>query len=87
MPVNKKKVKKINTGIYLFDKEFLDSAINILKPDNSQSEYYLTDVISIAQNQGMQISVVTMDDPSQVIGVNTLDELGRAERLIHEMDG
>lgn len=79
---NEKKIKKVNTGIYCFDKELLISVINEIKPDNNQGEYYLTDVIEIAQKRHAKISVITMDDPGQVIGVNTLDELDRAERLI-----
>ncbi len=77
-----RKIKKINTGIYLFDTLFLKSAINELKPDNNQAEYYLTDVVSIAKAQNQKLTVVTMNDPRQVIGVNTLDELEKAERFI-----
>ncbi|MCK5349898.1 MAG: NTP transferase domain-containing protein [Desulfobacula sp.] len=79
---NEKKIKKVNTGIYCFDKELLISVIDEIKPDNNQAEYYLTDVIEIAQKKNEKIAVITMDDPRQVIGVNTLEELGKAEHLI-----
>jgi UDP-N-acetylglucosamine pyrophosphorylase len=79
-----KKIKKINTGIYCFDKKLLISVIAELKPDNSQKEYYLTDVIEIAQKRYEKIVVITMDDPGQVIGVNTLEELEKAEYLIQQ---
>lgn len=79
-----KKIKKINTGIYCFDKKLLISVIAELKPDNSQKEYYLTDVIEIAQKRHEKILVITMDDPGQVIGVNTLEELEKAEYLIQQ---
>lgn len=83
---NEKKINKVNTGIYCFDKAVLISVINELKPDNKQREYYLTDVIEIAQKNHEKIAVISMDDPRQVIGVNTLDELIRAERLIEQLD-
>ncbi|MCF6248564.1 MAG: NTP transferase domain-containing protein [Desulfobacula sp.] len=84
---DEKKIKKINAGIYLFDTKFLCSAINALKPDNNQAEYYLTDVVSIAQNQKQKISVITMDDPNQAMGVNTLEQLAKAEHLLQGRDG
>lgn len=83
---DEKKIKKINTGIYCFDKEFLISVIDEIKPDNNQKEYYLTDVIEIAQKRYEKIAVFTMDDPKQVIGVNTLEELGKAEYLSRQLD-
>ncbi len=80
-----KKIKTINTGIYCFDRKFLLSALDQIKPDNSQAEYYLTDVIEIAQKRHEKIVVVTMDDPRQVIGVNTLEDLNRAEFLFNNL--
>ncbi len=80
-----KKIKTINTGIYCFDKEFLMSVIAQLKPDNNQKEYYLTDIIEIAQKRHGKIMVVPMDDPRQVIGVNTLEDLVKAEWLIQQI--
>jgi len=82
---SEKKIKTINTGIYCFDKELLISAIDQIKPDNNQAEYYLTDVIEIAQKRNEKIVVVTMDDARQVIGVNTLEDLSRAEYLFNNL--
>ncbi len=82
-----KKITTINAGIYCFDKKSLVSAIGQLRPDNNQDEYYLTDVIAIAKKKNQKLSVVVTDDPRQVIGVNTLEELEMAGRLIHQLDG
>jgi UDP-N-acetylglucosamine pyrophosphorylase len=81
-----KDIKKINTGIYCFDKRVLVSAIDSLRPDNNQNEYYLTDVVAFAKKMEHKICVVTMDDPREVTGVNTLEDLAVAERLIHQID-
>ncbi|WP_413832134.1 sugar phosphate nucleotidyltransferase [Desulfobacula sp.] len=83
---NEKKIKKVNTGIYCFDKKFLISVINEIRPENSQGEYYLTDVVEIAKKRNEKIVVTTMGDPGQVIGVNTLEELEKAEYLIQKRD-
>ncbi len=82
---SEKKIKKVNTGIYCFDKDLLESAINEIKPDNNQAEYYLTDVIEIAQKKQRKIGVVTMADSRQVVGVNTLEDLENAESLITQI--
>lgn len=82
---NEKKIKKVNTGIYCFDKHFLISAIDEVKLDNSQAEYYLTDLIEIAQKKQKKIVLVTAEDAWQVMGVNTIEELNQAEYLFRTM--
>ncbi len=79
---DEKKIKKINTGIYCFDKKFLKSALDAISPDNNQAEYYLTDVIEIAQKKNKKILVVSMDDYNQVIGVNTVEQFNLIKKLI-----
>lgn len=83
---DEKKIKTINTGIYCFEKEFLVSALEEIKPDNNQAEYYLTDIVEIAQKKHEKIMVVTMTDYRQVIGVNTIEDLNRVENLIKAME-
>jgi len=84
---DEKQIKTINTGIYCFNKDLLCDALNAISPENSQGEYYLTDVIEIAQKKNQKISVVTTEDSNQVIGVNTLEELDRAEGLMQGSGG
>jgi UDP-N-acetylglucosamine diphosphorylase/glucosamine-1-phosphate N-acetyltransferase len=81
-----KQIKTINTGIYCFDKKFLEETIELIHPDNNQAEFYLTDMVGIAKSKGEKISVRLMADPRQVIGVNSLNELGKAEYLIREIE-
>ena len=83
---DEKKIKTINTGIYCFEKESLVSALEEIKPDNNQAEYYLTDIVEIAQKKNEKIMVVKMNDYRQVIGVNTLADLKMVENLIHNME-
>jgi len=83
---DEKQIKKVNTGIYCFDKDLLFNALNEISPENSQGEYYLTDVVEIAQRKGQKITVVTTRDSNQVMGVNTLEELDRAEYLMQRVE-
>ncbi len=75
-------IKTVNTGIYCFNKSLLSLALDQIKPDNKQAEYYLTDVIEIIQKNNGQIGVMTVDDPTRVMGVNTAEELEKAEHLL-----
>ncbi|MCG8567753.1 MAG: NTP transferase domain-containing protein [Desulfobacterales bacterium] len=73
-----KKIRQVNTGIYCFEKSFLEQGIKKLNPENNQAEYYLTDLIAIAVESGLKTGCITLDDPVQVMGVNTLEELEKA---------
>lgn len=84
--LSERQITLVNTGIYCFDREFLDQTIDLIQPDNSQKEYYLTDLVEIAKARGEKIRVQVMNDPCQVIGVNTLEELAMAESLIQGME-
>ncbi|MBI5044174.1 MAG: bifunctional UDP-N-acetylglucosamine diphosphorylase/glucosamine-1-phosphate N-acetyltransferase GlmU [Nitrospirae bacterium] len=79
-----KKIMLINTGIYAFDKEFLFNALSEIKPNNTQGEYYLTDIIGIAAKRGLEINAVKAKDSDEVMGINTRLELARAEKIIRK---
>lgn len=74
-------IKLVNSGIYCFDKFFLESAVDEIGNDNNQAEYYLTDLVEIAVAQREKTCVLSLDDPVAVMGVNTLKDLARAESL------
>ncbi|MEX1297532.1 MAG: NTP transferase domain-containing protein [Desulfotignum sp.] len=76
-----KKIQRINTGIYCFDRRFLSSALNRVTPDNHQAEYYLTDVVSIACTDDKKIAVNVLKHPERTMGVNTLDDLEKTRNL------
>lgn len=79
-----KKVKEINTGIYCADSEFLFSALFEIKPVNAQKEYYLTDIVEIAVKRGLMAQALPVYDSREVMGINTQDELDRAEEIMKE---
>ena len=77
----------MNVVLYdCFDKTFLEEAIGLLRPDNNQAEFYLTDMVEIARSKKEKISVQLMTDPRQVIGVNSPNELERVEYLIQQTE-
>ena len=77
-----KKIVEINSGIYVFDREKLFQALAGVTPDNAQGEYYLTDVFGIFAKNGWRISAVKCLDPAEVSGINDLDQLEDARRVM-----
>jgi bifunctional UDP-N-acetylglucosamine pyrophosphorylase / glucosamine-1-phosphate N-acetyltransferase len=74
------KEPKINAGIYLFSKDFLKSNVEKLEQNNAAQELYLTDLVSMASDQGLHVNVVSA--PYDVVrGVNNLEELWAVEQI------
>ena len=75
-------VPEINGGIYVFDVSFLFSALHAIDRDNSQGEYYLTDLIAGAVAGGNVVAGMVTDNPSEIEGVNTAENLKAIEDLL-----
>lgn len=80
-------VREINSGIYLFDIQRLFGCIDRLQPDNAQGELYLTDVIRFLVEDGLPVAAVPTDDPAEIQGVNTLEQLAQVERELAARTG
>ncbi len=65
-----KNLKEINAGIYCFDIQELLKALKEIKPDNSQGELYLTDVVKIMNEKGLKTGAVIVKDNTEILGVN-----------------
>lgn len=77
-----KLIKELNVGIYVFNSKQLLKALSYLKNDNSQGEYYLTDVPAIMLSEGLKVNTFTINSDYEILGVNTTEELQRCEELI-----
>lgn len=75
-----REIREINSGILAFDAEFLLNALPRISNDNAKGEYYLTDTIGIAREDGLTVGAFAIDDVMQTEGANDraqLAELGR----------
>ena len=81
-PLQKKHIKEINSGIYCFDIEELLNAIDKIKPNNAQGEYYLTDVIKIMNEAGLKTGAVIVEDNTEILGVNDRAQLELLTRVL-----
>ncbi len=68
-------VCEINSGILAFDAAFLDSALPRLTNDNANGEYYLTDTVQLAREDGLVVGAFAIDDVLQTEGANDRAQL------------
>ncbi len=76
-----KEIKEINSGVYVFERKFLFEALEEVRPDNVQQEYYLTDVVEMAVKKGRRVAAYPVSDPTEILGVNSQRERARLEEI------
>jgi bifunctional UDP-N-acetylglucosamine pyrophosphorylase/glucosamine-1-phosphate N-acetyltransferase len=72
---DEKRVSEINTSVYCFDGRRLWRALEQVKPDNDQGEYYLTDVIGLLAKAGGRVEAISVEDADEALGVNDRKQL------------
>ncbi|MBT4987434.1 MAG: bifunctional UDP-N-acetylglucosamine diphosphorylase/glucosamine-1-phosphate N-acetyltransferase GlmU, partial [Proteobacteria bacterium] len=77
---DQRKISEINTGFIAAPAEKLKDWLDAVDNNNSQGEYYLTDVVGAAACSGTPVKGVICEDISEVMGVNSRSDLARAER-------
>ena len=80
---NERKIVEINAGIYAFDTKKLFAALEKVQNNNSQGEYYLTDVPALLREGGDDVAVFQHLDAYEVEGINNRAQLADLERLIN----
>ncbi len=73
-------IQEVNTGILLAPNEHLQGWLAALTNDNAQGEYYLTDIIAMAAQAGVEIVTVQPENEAEVAGVNDRVQLAALER-------
>lgn len=76
------RVKEINSGIYVFEKEKLFDGLKHITPNNSQNEYYLTDVFGYFWQHQWTVSALVADDENEIHGINTIEQLDRTRGIL-----
>lgn len=78
---DEKAVREINTGILACTRRFLNDSLPRLSNSNAQGEYYLTDLIAMAVDAGMEVVTEQPGHAWEVDGVNDRVQLARLERV------
>lgn len=79
-----KAIRELNAGVYAFDCRELLACLELLKNDNAQGEYYLTDVPELMRQRGGKIGLCCVELGEQIIGVNTVEQLRQVEEYLQK---
>ncbi len=72
-------VKELNVGGYCFDANWLWEALHRIPKNPKKGEYYLTDTVELASEEGLPVQATVMDDVEETIGINTRVHLSEVE--------
>ena len=75
-------IQEINSGVILCPGDRLKGWLNNLGNDNSQGEYYLTDVVAMAVADGVRVHGIKAGSSVEVMGINDKRQLAEAERAL-----
>lgn len=76
-----KKIKEVNSGVYIFDIKALFSVIEKIKLNPKKREYYLTDAIELLNGKKKTFN---MGDFNQAMGINSKKHLAQAEKILRQ---
>ncbi|UAL30578.1 bifunctional UDP-N-acetylglucosamine diphosphorylase/glucosamine-1-phosphate N-acetyltransferase GlmU [Nocardioides rotundus] len=79
-----RQVREINSGIIAFDADFLLDALPRLGNDNAKGEFYLTDLVRIARDDGLTVGAHVIGDVAQTEGANDRAQLARLGRILND---
>ena len=74
-------IQEINTGIMVVPTAFLQRALGLLRNENAQGEYYLTDLVGIAVAEGLPVVSASPAHEWETEGVNSKVQLAALERI------
>lgn len=80
---DEKRIQIINTGIYCLNWAKVSPLLDKLSNNNAQGEFYLTDVIALAVQAGYNVGAAHLDDPDDVLGVNSRADLAQCHEVLN----
>ena len=75
-------INEINTGIMAVNRNRLEFWLSRIDNNNTQQEYYLTDIIALAVEDGIEIKAVSPGSAEEVMGINDRKQLAYLERYV-----
>ena len=75
------RINEINSGILVAQADDLKSWLEKVNNSNVQQEYYLTDCIALAVQQGQKVEAIVCTDEKEILGVNNKQQLAYVERV------
>jgi len=75
------RINELNVAAYCFDSQWLWSALKKIEL-SPKGEYYLTDIVKVAVDDGRHVASLVLDDDEETMGINNRVHLAEAERII-----
>ena len=82
-----RQITEVNMSYYVFDCQDLLGALDKIRPNNRQGEYYITDVPGLLAAQGKEVRALPVLKPCEALGINTLEELAAVEAELSGTNG
>ncbi len=79
-----KKICEINSGIYLVKTALLFNLLKDIKPNNTQNEFYLTDIIKIGNERHLSIHPYLFNEYELLRGINSRHDLSSIAQYIYK---
>ena len=79
-----RQIREINPSCYLFNGRDLFEALDEVRPQNVQKEYYLTDCVAILRDGGKKVMASAVLGGDEALGINSRVDLAAAERVLQE---
>ncbi len=79
-----RKINEVNTGFYAIQGKQLVAWLEQVKNDNAQDEYYVTDLVGIAVDEGAKIQHAKAQSMEEVTGINDKKQLAQVERYYQQ---
>jgi bifunctional UDP-N-acetylglucosamine pyrophosphorylase/glucosamine-1-phosphate N-acetyltransferase len=79
-----RKIREINSGIYVFALGPLFESLRGLATANAQGEYYLTDLVSTYRRRKLGVETMLVGDANEIRGINSRSELAEASRIVRQ---
>ncbi len=74
-------IRELNASVYCFEADWLWDALERV-PLSPKGEYYLTDLVSIAAQDGLRVQALPVEDADEALGINTRQHLAEAEAVL-----
>ena len=80
-----RKITEVNMSTYVFDCGELLTALALMRNDNRQGEYYITDCPGILRGQGKDVRALPVLKPCEALSINTVEELAIVDAEMRKM--
>jgi bifunctional UDP-N-acetylglucosamine pyrophosphorylase / glucosamine-1-phosphate N-acetyltransferase len=77
-----RQITEVNMSCYVFHCRDLLAALDHIRPNNRQGEYYITDAPGLLAAQGREVRALPVLKPCEALGINTPEELAAVEAVI-----